>query len=74
MEAYKTSGLTPETGLHGELRNTAHKTEKIFAFLHKSISENIANKEFIIYIGNHYFTASYHWFFTDHKLFNQCPS
>jgi len=48
-QSYKQLGLTPKKGLHGDMRNTVHKTEEIFSAISDELSKNIMTETNLIY-------------------------
>ncbi len=44
-QGYKQLGLTPQSGLHGKMRNTVHKTETIFNDLNQTLTNKLTQEE-----------------------------
>ncbi|MFK5947174.1 MAG: methyl-accepting chemotaxis protein [Methylococcales bacterium] len=44
-QGYKQLGLTPQSGLHGKMRNTIHKTEIIFTALNQTLTNKLTQEE-----------------------------
>ncbi len=56
-QGYKRLGLTPQSGLHGEMRSTIHKTESLFSSLNQTLSARLVSQsqqiqmQFLLFSG-----------------------